>query len=40
MLVLRFGNPMFGAVWDCSHIDNIQVDIPKPIDYRLNLIAF
>ena len=25
MLVLRFGNPMFGAVWDCNHIDNIQV---------------
>ena len=25
MLVLRFGNPMFGAVWDCNHIDNVQV---------------
>lgn len=27
MLVLRFGNPMFGAVWDCNHIDNIQVGL-------------
>lgn len=27
MIVLRFGNPMFGAVWDCNHIDNIQVSL-------------
>ena len=26
ILVLRFGNPMFGAVWSCDSIDNIQVD--------------
>lgn len=32
MLVLRFGNPMFGAVWDCNHIDNVQVD---PLSSRL-----
>lgn len=25
MLVLRFGNPMFGAIWDCNFIDNVQV---------------
>jgi len=30
MLVLRFGNPMFGAVWDCNHIDNVQVIRPHP----------
>ena len=32
MLVLRFGNPMFGAVWDCNHIDNVQV---SAFDIRL-----
>lgn len=25
LVILRFGNPMFGAVWDCNHIDNVQV---------------
>ena len=25
MLVLRFGNPMFGAIWSCESIDNVQV---------------
>ncbi len=25
LLVLRFGNPMFGAGWNCNHIDNVQV---------------
>ena len=29
MLVLRFGNPMFGAIWDCNYIDNVQVRIQK-----------
>ncbi|KAL8826524.1 MAG: hypothetical protein Q9191_003748 [Dirinaria sp. TL-2023a] len=27
ILVLRFGNPMFGAVWSCDCIDNIQVEL-------------
>ena len=25
IMTLRFGNPMFGALWDCNHIDNVQV---------------
>ncbi|KAL8907477.1 MAG: hypothetical protein Q9207_001381 [Kuettlingeria erythrocarpa] len=29
ILTLRFGNPMFGAVWDCSHIDNVQISMTE-----------
>lgn len=25
VMTLRFGNPIFGALWDCNHIDNVQV---------------
>lgn len=25
LFVLRFGNPMFGAGWNCNHIGNVQV---------------
>ena len=25
LLVLRFGNEMFGAIWNARHIDNIEV---------------
>ena len=25
LLVLRFGNEMFSAIWDTKHIDNIEV---------------
>ncbi|KAL8927137.1 MAG: hypothetical protein Q9208_002521 [Pyrenodesmia sp. 3 TL-2023] len=31
ILTLRFGNPMFGAVWDCSHIDNVQISMTESI---------
>ncbi|KAI4185776.1 MAG: hypothetical protein L6R41_003918 [Letrouitia leprolyta] len=24
VMTLRFGNPIFGALWDCNHIDNVQ----------------
>ncbi|KAL9059414.1 MAG: hypothetical protein Q9206_001487 [Seirophora lacunosa] len=27
LLTLRFGNPMFGALWDCNHIDNVQASL-------------
>ncbi|KAL8912964.1 MAG: hypothetical protein Q9171_002163 [Xanthocarpia ochracea] len=31
IMTLRFGNPMFGAVWDCNHIDNIQISMTENI---------
>lgn len=31
ILVLRFGNPMFGAVWSCDCIDNIQISMTEAI---------
>ncbi|KAI4222546.1 MAG: hypothetical protein L6R36_006067 [Xanthoria steineri] len=31
ILTLRFGNPMFGALWDCNHIDNIQISMTEDI---------
>ena len=27
LLVLRFGNEIFGAIWNAKHIDNIEVDL-------------
>ncbi|KAI4273821.1 MAG: hypothetical protein LQ337_004373 [Flavoplaca oasis] len=31
IMTLRFGNPMFGALWDCNHIDNIQISMTENI---------
>ncbi|KAL8726920.1 MAG: hypothetical protein Q9166_006409 [cf. Caloplaca sp. 2 TL-2023] len=31
ILTLRFGNPMFGALWDCNHIDNVQISMTENI---------
>ncbi|KAI4204280.1 MAG: hypothetical protein LQ350_001260 [Teloschistes chrysophthalmus] len=31
LMTLRFGNPMFGAVWDCNHIDNVQISMTEAI---------
>ncbi|KAI4239025.1 MAG: hypothetical protein L6R40_005611 [Gallowayella cf. fulva] len=31
LLTLRFGNPMFGALWDRSHIDNVQISMTENI---------
>ncbi|KAL8797941.1 MAG: hypothetical protein Q9182_007100 [Xanthomendoza sp. 2 TL-2023] len=31
ILTLRFGNPMFGALWDCNHIDNVQISMTEAI---------
>ncbi|KAL8996480.1 MAG: hypothetical protein Q9169_004030 [Polycauliona sp. 2 TL-2023] len=31
LLTLRFGNPMFGALWDCNHIDNVQISMTEAI---------
>ena len=28
LLVLRFGNEMFGAIWNARHIDNIEAALP------------
>lgn len=27
LLVLRFGNEIFGAIWNARHIDNIEVSV-------------
>ena len=31
LLVLRFGNEIFGAIWNARHIDNIEVGL-SPAD--------
>ena len=31
LLVLRFGNEIFGAIWNARHIDNIEVGL-SPVD--------
>ncbi|KAL9037135.1 MAG: hypothetical protein Q9180_003895, partial [Flavoplaca navasiana] len=31
IMTLRFGNPMFGALWDCNHIDNVQISMTEDI---------
>ncbi|KAL8952019.1 MAG: hypothetical protein Q9222_002038 [Ikaeria aurantiellina] len=31
LMTLRFGNPIFGALWDCSHIDHVQISMTEAI---------
>lgn len=31
VITLRFGNPIFGALWDCNHIDNVQISMTEAI---------
>ncbi|KAL9003560.1 MAG: hypothetical protein Q9188_003581 [Gyalolechia gomerana] len=31
VMTLRFGNPIFGALWDCNHIDNVQISMTEAI---------
>ncbi len=39
LLVLRFGNEMFGAIWNARHIDNIEVGyISNESDFQLLII--
>ncbi|KAL8708043.1 MAG: hypothetical protein Q9220_007039 [cf. Caloplaca sp. 1 TL-2023] len=31
LVTLRFGNPIFGAWWDCNHIDHVQISMTEAI---------
>ncbi|KAL8703340.1 MAG: hypothetical protein Q9201_003476 [Fulgogasparrea decipioides] len=31
VMAVRFGNPIFGAIWDCNHIDNIQITMTEAL---------
>ncbi|KAL8940208.1 MAG: hypothetical protein Q9211_002380 [Gyalolechia sp. 1 TL-2023] len=31
IMTLRFGNPIFGALWDCNHVDNVQISMTEAI---------
>lgn len=35
LLVLRFGNEIFGAIWNARHIDNIEVSFSSKPDSQL-----
>lgn len=39
LLVLRFGNEIFGAIWNRRHIDNVEVMV-TPIESVSILIVF
>ena len=30
--VLRFGNTLFGAIWDRAHVRAVQIDVPETLD--------
>ena len=34
ILILRFGNEFFGATWNRSHIDNVQITFKEPFERK------